>query len=170
MQICYYTTGWPLSNLYKNEVTFSRWQQKLNVVHFLPYQNETDTVNVHCRQTSCWVMTDQGIYVVLQCVTNLFTTISVPPVEEHCRCSDLLGPLRSLSFVYPYKNPHFAEFPDGSLCTYNALDFGKSLDPSGVTFMFMCCVTLPAYVVSCRLPRILLRSNLSALFKDPANS
>ena len=105
---------------------------------------------------------------VLQCLTNLFTMISVPPVEEHCRCTDLLGALHSLSFLYPYKNPHFAEFPYGPMCTYNALDFGKSLVPSGVTFMFMCCVTLPAYIASCRLTRILLRSNLSVIFKDPA--
>jgi len=107
--------------------------------------------------------------VELQRLTNLFTTINVPPVEEQCRCTDLLGALHSLSFVYPYKKPHFAEFHYGPMCIYNALDFGKSLVPSGVTFMFMCCVTLPAYIVSCRLPLILLRSNYSVLFKDPAN-
>jgi hypothetical protein len=91
---------------------------------------------------------------------------SVPLIEEHSRFTELFGVLHSLSFVYPYKNPHFAEFPGRPMCSYNSLDFGKSLVPSGVTFMFMCCVTLPAYIVSCRLPGVLLRNILSVLFND----
>jgi len=89
-------------------------------------------------------MTDLGIYVVFQCLTNLLAMISVPQVEEHCRCTDLLGALHPLSLVYPYKYPHFAEFRGRPMRSYNSLDFGKSLVPSGVTSMFMCRVTVPA--------------------------
>lgn len=114
-------------------------------------------------------MTDPGICVVFQCLTILFAMISVHLVEEHCLCTELLGVLHFLSFVCPYKNPHFAEFPGRPMCSYNALDFGTSLVPSAVTFMFICCVTLPAYIVSCRLPGVLLRRILSVLFNDAVN-
>jgi hypothetical protein len=110
-------------------------------------------------------MTDLGIYFGVPVSEESV----VPLVEEHSHFTELLGALHCLSFVHPYKNPHFAEFSGSPMCSYNALDFGTSLVPSAVTFMFMCCVTLPAHIVSCRLPGILLRSILSVLFNDPVN-
>jgi uncharacterized membrane protein len=92
-------------------------------------------------------MTDLRICAVLQCLRNLFAIISVPLVKEHFRFTELLGALHGLSSVCTYKNSNFAKFPDSPVCSHNALDFGKSLVPSAVTFMFICCLMLHAYTV-----------------------
>ena len=144
-------------------------RKSYNSVHFLPYQNENHTENAHCRQTlllsNDWPRHLCGVPVFDESVHDDQCT--------SCRGTlSLYRPARrsSLSFVYPYKNPHSAEFSGRPMCCYSALDIGKSLVPSGVTFMFMCCVTLPAYIVSCRLPGILLRRNLKVLFNPyPTN-
>ena len=79
-------------------------------------------------------MTDLGIYV------------GVPVFDESVRddrCTSCRGTLslyrparvlHSLSFVYPYKNPYFAEFPDRHMCSYNALDFGMTVIQSSVLY------------------------------------